>query len=205
MSIKHIEATPQIIESLSSADAVMSKLIERYKVIKYELDEAYFTSLISTIIGQQLSNKVADVIWRRFQYMVGEDITPEKVLEINDDSYRCIGISYAKTTYIKNIAHAIKSEQLTTTKFPIMADEEIINQLIQIKGIGRWTAEMFLIFSLGRENIFSSSDGGLERAINILYGNGNELSKKEHLTISDKWKPYKSIASLYLWKSLDNG
>jgi DNA-3-methyladenine glycosylase II len=147
---------------------------------------------------------VADVIWGRFEALIDGAITPEKVLALNDEALRGAGLSRNKAAYIKNIAQAVADGSLTLNKFNDMTDEGIKAQLTAIKGIGEWTAEMFLIFSLGRPDVFSKGDGGLARAINNLYGNGAELAVKERLSITEAWKPYRSIASLYLWRSLDN-
>jgi DNA-3-methyladenine glycosylase II len=117
---------------------------------------------------------------------------------------RKCGLSYNKIAYINNICTAVAEGNLTLDKFDEMSDEAIVKQLTAIKGIGEWTAEMFLIFSLGRLDVFSKGDGGLARAINNLYGNGTDLKPKDRLAITEHWKPYRSIASLYLWRSLDN-
>jgi DNA-3-methyladenine glycosylase II len=204
MSKNSISATLEAREFLSHADPVIGAVIAKYEPIQYELQTKYFESLISTIVGQQLSGKVADVIWARFEKLLDGDITPEKVLETDSESIRAIGISYNKIQYIKNIAIASTSRAIALDRFDDMTNDEIIEQLSAVKGIGAWTAEMFLIFSLGREDVFSQGDGGLARAINNLYGNGIELTAKERLKITEGWQPYRSIASLYLWRSLDS-
>lgn len=203
-SEKRITATAEIREHLKKADPLIDALIYKYGVIDYELRVDYLNALLLNIVGQQLSGRVADVIWNRVLNLISGKLTAEKVLLIDDDSLRGCGISRNKAAYIKNIAKAVTDGNLTFDKFDSMADAEIVTQLTAIKGIGEWTAEMFLIFSLGRLDIFSKGDGGLARAINNLYKNGAETSIKERLMLAEKWKPFRSIASLYLWRSLDN-
>jgi len=199
-----ITATAEARKYLTKADPVMGAVIEKHGAIDYELRTDYFDALLSNIVGQQLSGKAADTIYNRFLALIDGELKPEKVLAADDEKLRGAGLSRNKAAYIKNIAQAVRDGSLTLDKFGDMTDAVIVGQLTAIKGIGEWTAEMFLIFSLGRLDIFSKGDGGLARAINNLYGNGAELPAKERLTITEAWKPYRSIASLYLWASLDN-
>ena len=201
---KRITATAKARAYLTNADPIMGAVIKKYGIIDYELAADYLAALLSNIVGQQLSGKVANVIWSRFMGLIDGELAPEKVLLLDDEKMRGVGLSRNKAAYIKNIAKAVADGNLTLDKFGSMADTEIVKQLTTIKGIGEWTAEMFLIFSLGRMDVFSKGDGGLARAINNLYGNGAELSVKERLALSETWKPYRSIASLYLWRTLDN-
>ena len=201
---KRITATAKARAYLTNADPILGAVIKKYGIIEYELAADYLAALLSNIVGQQLSGKVASVIWSRFMGLIDGELAPEKILFLDAEKMRGAGLSRNKAAYIKNIAKAAADGNLTLDKFVSMADAEIVKQLTAIKGIGEWTAEMFLIFSLGRMDIFSKGDGGLARAINNLYGNGAELSVKERLALSETWKPYRSIASLYLWRTLDN-
>lgn len=150
---------------LVKVDPIMGAVIDRHGAIDYELRTNYLKALLSNIIGQQLSGKVADVIWGRVVGLVGGEITAEKILALDDESLRSAGLSRNKAAYIKNIARAVADGSLTLDRFDEMTDEGIIRQLTAIKGIGSWTAEMFLIFSLGRLDVFLKGDGGLARAI----------------------------------------
>ena len=187
-----------------SRDPVMKKLIGIYGELTLTESGDYFTDLARTIIGQQLSGAAAGTIWKRVVALAGEDLRPDKIISIPDDELRLAGVSSNKTKYIKNLAQAIIDKSLNIENIQTYDDEEIIRQLTAIKGVGRWTAEMFLIFSLAAKDVFSSGDGGLNSAVNKLYGNGAALDKDEILKITERWKPYRSIASLYLWRSLDN-
>lgn len=196
--------TQEAKEALIEADGKLAKLIELCGEMKeIKLEEEYFHSLLSSVIGQQLSGKVADVIWKRFAEHLGGEITAERVLSADGEALRALGVSYSKINYLKNIAAAVKDKTLDLDNVSRYPDEEIISQLVQIKGIGRWTAEMFLIFSLGRKDVYSLGDGGLARAVKNLYGFEKEPTKAQLLEISLKWAPYRTAASLYLWRSLE--
>jgi DNA-3-methyladenine glycosylase II len=187
-----------------SRDPVMKELIGKYGELTLTESRKYFTDLASMIIGQQLSGKAAATIWKRVAALTGDDVSADKILSVSDEALRQAGASSNKVRYIKNLARAVIDKSLNLESMPDHGDEEIIRQLTAIKGVGRWTAEMFLIFSLAREDVFSLGDGGLNSAVNRSYGNGAILGKDEILNIAEKWKPYRSIASLYLWRSLDN-
>lgn len=191
-------------EALSGADAKLAKLIEICGDIKEpSLEEDYLQSLLSSVIGQQLSGKVAEVIWKRFKFYLDDEITAEKVLNADNEALRALGVSYPKISYLKSISAAVINKTLDIENINSYCDEEIITQLIKIKGVGRWTAEMFLIFSLGRQDVYSLGDGGLTRAVKNLYGFEEEPTKAQLMEISSIWTPYKTAASLYLWRSLE--
>jgi DNA-3-methyladenine glycosylase II len=157
-----------------------------------------FRALITSIISQQLSSKVAHAIRTRLEEKV-VDITPQSILPLRITSLRRIGLSAAKTEYIKNIAKLVRHGSLNLEELALHDDDAVIGNLIKIKGIGRWTAEMFLIFGLGRTDVFSPGDAGIQRAMRNLYG--EQIDMKER---SLPWAPYRSIASWHLWRSLDS-
>jgi len=184
-------------------DLVMKDLIEKYGELTLTESNDYFVDLVRSIVAQQLSGKAASTIWKRVETLVNGEITACKFLSVPHELMRQAGVSGNKTRYIKNIAQAVMDKSLDLENIRSYDNREIIRQLTAIKGVGQWTAEMFLIFSLAREDIFSFGDGGLNSAINKLYGNGVALTKDEIKAITEKWRPYRSIASLYLWRSLD--
>jgi len=198
-----IKSSPEITADLASKDHAMAWLMQQCDPVEVTLHEDYFASLASAIVGQQLSNKVADVLWERLKRLVEGQVSPETILCLDDEKIREIGISYAKIKYLKSLAYAIASGSLSFDDFHLLKDHEVRASLCSVKGIGPWTAEMFLIFSLGRLDIFSMGDAGLQRAVKWLYGLEESPSKKELLEISNNWAPYRTIASLYLWKALD--
>ena len=159
----------------------------------------YFIGLCREIIGQQLSGKVANVIFTRFEGLFPKrQITPERILTLTDQQIRDIGTSWAKVKYLKDLAKQVKAKTVKLEQLDQLADEEVIKTLTKIKGVGPWTAEMFLIFTLKREDVFSFGDLGLNKAIKKLYG------KRKLEPITKRWSPYKSFGCLALWHSLDN-
>jgi DNA-3-methyladenine glycosylase II len=195
----------QVIAHFRKSDPQIFRLIGTYGLTELKPSGNYFPDLIESVINQQLSNKAAATIWKRFRELfLSQEINPETVIKIDNTKLRSCGTSNAKAQYIHNIARAFIDQTVTPLTFNKMTDMQIIDQLIKIKGIGRWTAEMFLIFSLGREDVFSMGDAGLNKAMNIIYGKDKKLTASQKEKIITKWKPYRSYASLMLWKSLDN-
>ena len=187
---------------LSGKDKKLAKIIRQTKLVPLELHRNYFRELTESIISQQLSVKAADTILGRFYKLMKSPITPGRVIKLDQEKIRTAGISYQKISYIKDLAKRFGDGEIEVGRFDKLTDEKIIEELVAVRGIGRWTAEMFLIFGLGRPDVFSYGDLGLRRAIEKLY-KMEDLKEIEAIRISEKWKPYRSIASRYLWKSLD--
>ena len=164
----------------------------------------YFAALCREIIGQQLSGKVVDVILTRFKALFkSKIIMPQDVLKLSDQTLRDVGMSWAKVKYVKDLAQKTLGKAVAFNKLHTFEDEAVVLELIKVKGIGRWTAEMFLIFTLGREDIFSFGDLGLKKGIQKLYRLRKVKEKKINKIISP-WTPYKSYGSITLWHSLEN-
>jgi DNA-3-methyladenine glycosylase II len=163
-----------------------------------------FQSLIQSIIFQQLAGRAASVIYRRFlDYYSNISPGPEQILSTPDHILKDnVGLSSKKIEYLKDLSARIIDRRLNLVLISEMTDEEIVSQLMQVKGIGRWTAEMFLIFCLGRKDIFPVGDLGVRKAIQRLYSLPELPSPSTMLDIAQSWKPYRSIATWYLWKSL---
>lgn len=158
-----------------------------------------FDTLIRSIISQQLSTKAADTIEGRVRNLVGNKFRPTKLLTVERRALRACGLSSRKVEYIQGIAAAVKSRKLNFGKLAEASDEEVMQKLIELRGVGQWSAEMFMIFSLGRMDIFSISDVGLQRGMRILFGEqAVDLITMEKL--AERWQPYRSVASWYLWK-----
>lgn len=185
-------------------DPVMKKLIEMYDFPTWIESNDLFVDIIETIINQQLSSKAGMTIFERFKALFpNSTITPEALLKIEDDKIRKAGISYSKISYIKNVANAVVNKSLNLETLHTLSDEEIILELTKIKGIGKWSAEMILMFSLRRVDVFSMGDLGLITAIAKLYGvDKKDIEKIKEISL--KWSPYRSIACRYLWRSLEN-
>lgn len=186
-----------------SRDPVLKKLIKEFEVPVRTSKVDLFEDLVDSITSQQLSGKAAATIFQRFKDLYGKKFpTPKQILDTPDEKLRGVGLSGAKTIYVKALAQAIQDGSLNLKQLPSMQDEEIITELTKIKGIGRWTSEMILMFSLGREDVFSTGDLALCKAVQNLYGiDPKEKKKIEELALT--WSPYRSLASRYLWKSLE--
>ena len=185
-------------------DPILKKLVKQYPAPQFE-DRSKFLlrQLIESVISQQLSVKASDTIFNRFLalFKTKSFPKPQDILNMPDDTLRNAGISYGKISYIKAIAQAFVDKKLDHKKIIKLSDEEVIAELTKIKGIGQWTAEMILIFTLNRPDVFSIGDLGLRNAITKLY---EITDKKEMLKLAETWKPYRSHASWYLWRSLEN-
>lgn len=193
-------------------DKKLKDVIEKYDFPNWEKESDLFKDLIESIINQQLSGKVAATIFGRFKKLFTHSVTsgqdtkfpsPKQILKIPDEKIRECGISYPKIKYIKGLCQAVVDKTLDINNLSNLKDEKVIIELTKIKGIGRWTAEMILIFSLKRADIFSVGDLGLRTAVSRLYKVDRE-DKIKIEKISKKWSPHRSLASWYLWRSLEN-
>lgn len=184
-------------------DPVLAEVIQKAGELEERKSENYFLDLIESIISQQLSIKAADTIWKRFQNLYTSEVTAEKVLRTEDQKIRDCGISWSKISYIKDLAKHTKESTIMFEKFDEMSDEQITTELVRVKGIGRWTAEMFLMFAMGRPDIFSYGDLGIRKGIMRLYKLKSEPTPIQAEKISDKWKPYRTYGCRYIWRSLE--
>lgn len=185
----------------------MNDLMKKYHLEKLDCElgknRDLLTSLIREIIGQQLSGKVAGILFDRFKNLFPErKVRPEDILQVPDPVIRSSGLSFAKIRCLKSLSQAVLDGRLDFGKIHGLANGEVVKVLTQVKGIGPWTAEMFLIFTLGRPDVFSLGDLGLRKAISRLYGVATNDSKKIE-ELSNVWRPYRSFACRYLWRSLD--
>lgn len=163
-----------------------------------------FADLVETIICQQLSDRAGATIFARFQKLFpGGTFTPARVLRLSDERIRSVGTSRSKVGFIKNLAQHVLTKSVQLVQLAKLPDQEVIRELTKLKGIGPWTAEMFLMFSLGREDIFSYGDLGLRNAIKKMYGLKKDPTKKQMEAITRKWSPYRTYACRILWKSLE--
>lgn len=198
------------LKHFSKVDPKLYALLKQLKTEDFDVSErvtnnpkVYQHNLYRSIVSQQLSTKAAATIFARFINLVENTNNNHKILNISDEQYKSIGLSRQKISYIRDITLKIEEGSLNFKKIDHLDDKEIIIELTKVKGVGKWTAEMFLIFSLGRKDVFSPGDLGLLRAVQRLYDNP-DITKDELLGISKKWSPYRSIASLTLWHSLNN-
>ena len=168
-----------------------------------EYGPAEFSSLAEAIVYQQLNGKAAVTIFKRFAALVGEPITPEGILKLSDEQLRSVGLSKQKSAYLKDLAAKTASGLLDFSGLPELPDEEVIKHLTQVKGIGVWTAHMFLLFSLRRPNVLPTGDYGVQMAVKKHYKKRKLPKPKDMEKIARAWEPYRSIACWYMWRSLD--
>jgi DNA-3-methyladenine glycosylase II len=189
-------------------DKRFKKLIDTHGELALKKRKNLCTYLCASIMSQQLSTKVATVIHKRFIDLYGgKEPTPEQIIATPPPTLRSIGLSNAKVSYVQNVARFAMEQGMEHKKLSKMTDEEVIAYLTQIKGVGRWTAEMLLMFALGREDVFAIDDLGIQNAMIRMYKLDREDKKEfreKMLKISGKWSPYRSYACMYLWRSLDN-
>ena len=188
--------------ALARRDPVMGAIIRRHpKVFMARRGEAFMT-LARAICGQQISVKAAQSVWNRVCDCVG-DITPENVLKRKRPQLRACGLSDRKTEYIADLAQHFADGRIHERNWPQMDDEAIIAELTDVRGIGRWTAEMFLMFNLLRPDVFPLDDLGLQKGIRVSYFKGRKVSLRTMKRIGETWRPWRSVATWYLWRSLD--
>ena len=184
---------------LTNTDEIMAGLIVSYPDEVLKNHNNAFHTLMRAVVGQQISIKAADAVWQRLEAQL-ETISPQQFLTFGEDALRQCGLSRQKISYLTAIARAFEEGILIPSKWHGMNDEEVVRQLVEIRGIGQWTAEMFLIFHLHRPDVLPLADLGLLNAIQLHYGS---LSKTEILALSQQWQPYRTVATWYLWRSLD--
>jgi DNA-3-methyladenine glycosylase II len=187
---------------LSRKDRVMKKLIPQYGDVMLESRGDAFVTLARSIVGQQISVKAAQSVWDKFAKL-SRRITPTGVLKLKVDDMRAAGLSARKVEYLVDLALHFDSKSVHVSQWQGMADEDIIAELVAIRGIGRWTAEMFLIFHLMRPNVLPLDDVGLINGISRNYFSGEPVSRSDAREVAQAWSPYCTVATWYIWRSLD--
>lgn len=191
-----------------SKDKKLAKLVNSIEPRKVKKHKNICLRLCASIMSQQLSTKVADVIYKRFLELYGgKEPMPQQILDTAPETLRAIGLSNAKVSYVQNVARFVLEHKLTDKQLDKMSDQEIIDLLTQIKGVGRWTVEMLLMFALGREDVFAADDLGIQQGMAKVYGldtTDKKGMKERMLKISAKWAPYRTYACLLLWDMKDN-
>lgn len=185
------------IDYLKKRDKILGKAIDEIGMIKREVIPDLFTALIRNIIGQQISSKAASIIWNRVKEHFTE-ITPETIVKATNEEIQQCGISARKVDYIKGVAQAVVQGELNLHELHTLPDDEVIKRLSSLKGVGVWTAEMILIFSMQRPDVVSWGDLGIKRGMMALYGL-EELTREQFEKYKKRYSPYGSVASLYLW------
>ena len=199
-------------KALAAADPTMGALVERVGKIdlatrlrrrKEERPADAYGALLRAIVGQQLSTKAARTIYLRVLDLFGGTTpSPEQLLEASEESLRGCGLSGRKTEYVRDLARHVLSGELELDRLEQLEDEQVIEEIVAVRGLGRWTAEMFLLFHLQRPDVLSGGDLGIRKAIQVEYGLEEMPTPTRVLEIGEPWRPHRSLASLYLWESL---
>jgi len=192
----------QACQHLVKKDRVMKRLIPQFGDACLQSRGDAFVTLARSIVGQQISVKAAQTVWDRFA-VLSKKITPAGVLKLKVDDMRAAGLSVRKVEYLVDLALHFSSKQVHVTIWVDMDDEAIIDELVAIRGIGRWTAEMFLMFYLMRPNVLPLDDVGLINGISHNYFSGEPVSRSDAREVAQAWKPYCTVATWYIWRSLD--
>jgi DNA-3-methyladenine glycosylase II len=198
------------LEHLRAGDEVMARLIEEHGPLDLDArrrdrpPDAY-GALLRSIVGQQLSTAAARTIYGRMIALFGDQApTPQQLLDADPDAIRAAGLSRPKIAYLRSLAEHVLSGELELDRLHELSDEEVMHEVTAVKGLGQWTADMFLIFHLQRPDVLPVGDLGVRRAVERLYGLEALPSAEELERLGDRWRPHRSLASLYLWHSLDN-
>jgi DNA-3-methyladenine glycosylase II len=188
--------------ALAKKDPVMAGIIRSHpKIFMVRRGEPFMT-LARAIVGQQISVKAAQSVWERFATCVGE-VNPRNVLLKDRPVLRACGLSDRKTEYIADLAQHFADGKIHVHRWPEMSDEDIIAELVEVRGIGRWTAEMFLMFNLLRPDVFPLDDLGLQKGIRVRYFKNRKVALSTMRRLGERWRPWRSVATWYLWRSLD--
>jgi DNA-3-methyladenine glycosylase II len=183
-------------------DPVLRSLVEEFGELELDTAENPFERLVISIINQSISTASANAVRERvFECL--DDVTPEAVLRADEERLREAGLGETKTEYVRNAAEAFRERDLTPAGLTEASDEAVIDELAAIRGVGEWTARMYLIFALGREDVLPLGDLAVRRGIESLYGDG-ELTRAEMRTIAERWRPYRSLATLYIWRHYES-
>ncbi len=193
----------QASQALAADDPLMQVLVERFSGQGLASRGDPFGTLARSIVGQQISVKAADAVWHRFAATLGGRVTPQLVLAAGPEMLAAAGLSRRKVEYLSDLAVHFVQGRLDPAAWQCMDDEAVIVALTDVRGIGRWTAEMFLIFNLMRPDVFPLDDIGLQRAVREHYFGGDVLSRKVLAETGERWRPWRSVATWYLWRSLD--
>jgi DNA-3-methyladenine glycosylase II len=185
-------------------DSVLAPLVEKHGPLSLTPTNDYFFTLFESIANQQVSGKSADAVIRKVRALLpeGKNIDAETILDTPDEALRGAGFSWKKVEYVKDLSRHVVSGELDLAHIASLDDEEVIKALVAVKGIGRWTAEMFLMFSLARPDVFAVADYGLQVAIRNLYSLEALPKPAQMRRLAEPWRPYRSYASLYLWRSV---
>lgn len=188
---------------LKRADPVLNRIIEQVGTYRIEFRDPTFETLVKSIVYQQLSGRVASVIFGRLVEAAGGRVTPESILKLRPVRMRAAGLSGQKTAYIRDLARHTRDRRVVFEELAALSDDHVIERLTQVKGIGVWTVHMFLIFALRRPNVLPTGDLGIRNAVRKAYGMAELPKPAEIEMLAESWRPFRTVASWYLWRSLE--
>lgn len=191
------------VNHLKKSDPILAAIIERVGPCRMEFGPPEFHSLAEAIVYQQLNGKAAETIFKRFTILSGDPVTPRGILKLTDAQLRSVGLSKQKSSYLKDMAERTARGELDFTRLHEMTDDEVIQHLTQVKGVGVWTAHMFLMFTLRRPDVLPTGDYGIQAAMKKHYKKRKMPKPEQMAKIARSWEPYRSVACWYLWRSLD--
>jgi DNA-3-methyladenine glycosylase II len=191
------------VRHLKQADPILCAIIDRIGACRMEYGPPEFHSLAEAIIYQQLNGKAAVTIFNRFAELAGKPLTPDGILKLTDEQMRGVGLSKQKSSYLKDMAERAARGELDFARLADMTDDDVIEHLTQVKGVGVWTAHMFLMFTLRRPNVLPTGDFGIRMAMKKHYRKRKLPNPAQMEKIAKCWEPYRSIACWYLWKIMD--
>ena len=193
----------EAIVHLRRADPVMARIIAQVGAYRIEFRDPGFETLVKSIVYQQLNGRVASVIFGRLVQAAGGRLTPESILKLRPVRMRAAGLSAQKTAYIRDLARHTRDRRVIFEELAELSDDQVTERLTQVKGIGVWTVHMFLIFALRRPNVLPTGDLGIRNAVRKAYGMAEMPKPAEIETLAEPWRPYRTVASWYLWRSLE--
>lgn len=185
-------------------DPTMARLMETHGPIQIEPADDPFRRLVVSIVNQQLSTASARAVKERTFSVLDDEVTPERVLAADDSALADAGLSRAKIEYVHSAARAFQEQDLTRSGLAALDDDAVVDRLTEIRGIGAWTARMYLLFVLGREDVLPLGDLAIRRGITALYGNGADLSRDEMRDVAEQWRPYRSYGVRYVWREYED-
>lgn len=203
ISVEKPDYWDDAVAHLIKRDRILKKLIPQHPEVWLTSRGTPFITLARAIVGQQISTKAADAVWSKFTAVVGKRPSPAAVLKTDVAGLRAAGLSQRKAEYVQDLATHFSERRVHPEKWAAMPDEDVVDELVAIRGIGRWTAEMFLIFNLQRPDVLPLDDLGLLKAISLHYFSGEPVSRFEAREVSLAWQPWRTVATWYLWRSLD--
>ena len=200
--MKYINIDDEAVVTLCQRDPKLNKLIKQIGSLEIELRTDYFASLVRSIVGQQISVRAATTIYQRLTNLLDGKISAEAILEKSPEQLREVGLTKRKVEYVKDLSDKVLRQEVNINQLDDYSDQEVLETLMKVKGIGQWTAEMFLILSLGRDDVLAIDDVGIQRAARWFYDVDKSNRREILIEKSPLWQPYRSVVTFYLWEAI---